>query len=216
MSDERGKTRRNLVVYCAGVLGIGALGIPLEGSKFLGLDLSNVEPIRIWGVSVIVLGYLILRFLNDPDVKTLMSAWNATWKDILIVEVETLILAEFRRWRETGKSGVNFEISPAPQANANATIDGRLTTYELRHGFASIRWTRTVDRNGRSEEEAIPPNGRIKYRIPTQVSGPLALRVVLRHFKLDWHFCEIVLPILLATVTALYCIVRLLIEAIGK
>lgn len=69
MDDVAGKTRRNLLAFASAISAVGILDIPLDGKLIGAVDISAVNPSAAWGLALMVLLYLHLRYLFEPKTR---------------------------------------------------------------------------------------------------------------------------------------------------
>lgn len=216
VSDEAGKTRRNLMAFSTGVIGVGALGIPLTGSTFLGLNLQNVDPLRVWACSLVVLIYLTLRHWYDPNFQEVWSTWKKYYAHIKDRRIGKLVYDAYDR-RQDGKLTlcVSFRLPDAPTPTAKP---GRYTQLDLtspRTGVFRIQWRDYADeKSGLSHDTIYPKVELASFSINPLVFGWIHLRTAREATRLSWRILEMAVPMGLAAVAISYSGWRLVCEYI--
>ncbi|WP_150123801.1 hypothetical protein [Achromobacter xylosoxidans] len=200
MSDELGKTRRNLMVFSTGVLAVAFLEIPLNGSKFLGLDLNGLDPSRVWSGTLIALLYLVLRYWHDPAIRKLASEWKKQGTEIYQKLSMTTIENAFKhRERRKILPRVIFNISQPPAPSARPGLIGRYSFTTWRTGNVAIGWSGDDGQiDGHPVKVTYARDGSAWFRISRLSTAWLAVRTFRNMLRVSWTVLEIVVPVLLA------------------
>jgi len=207
MSDEAGKTRRNLMVFSTGVLAVAYLQIPLSSSKFLGLDLNQVDPFAAWVCAFLVLIYLTLRYWHDATFQAHRADWKKREKEIQQKLSATLIRWSFhqrrlgRRW-----TPVSFSSPPPPVNCTTPSLEGYIEFNGDRKGSAKIIWTGGTHLGNGSYAAVYVREDWIKFKTGIVPFVVIALITMFRMMRINWILLEIAVPLGLATVAGLFII----------
>ena len=212
MSDEKGKTRRNLMVFSTGVLAVTMLNIPLESSTFLGLNLKDVSPNRIWLCSLIVLIYLLLRYWHDPTIQLESRKWDEECRQSMRTHLMKRVRTDLGRNALGKRHAVKFiyPVPPAPGARPFILGDFYMDPSEWRTARAEMAWEHeSLSDPGRYTRTRVPKSP-AEARIPIRVLMTCWAKVRLRNLAPNWNMLELAVPLAMGAVAAIFCLIRLL------
>jgi hypothetical protein len=210
VSDEEGKTRRNLMVFSTGILAVGILGIPISESTLLGINLKNVSPERAWGCAMVVLVYLTLRYWFDPTFQKQRSIWNKREKEFREKYSTLVIRWSFSHWL-AGKwwSPVIFDLPAPPVQRARPALEGYVEFKNELAGSAKLTWTapaNVMNVPGASESVThavvYARDDYAKFRIRGLVFLGIGVLTISRMMLVNWLLLEIAVPLGLALAAA--------------
>lgn len=211
MSDEEGKTRRNLMVFSTGVLAVASLGIPLSGSTFLGLNLKDVDPMNAWVCALVVLVYLTLRYWFDPTFQKQKTQWTQRQKETRERFSTALIRWSFRRW-QLGRwwVPVSFALSAPPGKGATPSLEGYVEFKSELCGRAKIQWLGEAgDIDGLPYRVAYAPDGYVRFQIKLLPFIWIAARTIFQMLRINWILLEIAVPLGLSLAAGGYIILMI-------
>lgn len=188
------------MVFSTGVLAVAFLKIPLNGSKFLGLDLGDVEPARVWIATLIVLSYLLLRYWHDPAVRNQFTGWKNHGKTVYRELAKILVQQAFlSRSRKRLWQPVIFDITQPPTPDAQPSANSRFSFISWRKGYVGVGWSGTIEKDdGTRVKVSFVDDGKAWFKIHWMRSSWLVVRAIRRMFRISWTVLEILVPLFLA------------------
>lgn len=198
MSDEAGKTRRNLVVLSSAVVAIAFLEVPLQGSLIGAINLDKVDPKSAWIAVAVCQAYFFVRFLTDGNNTKNIKLWWGQVRDRQPAVVRSFLLSkksnrDFTTWK--------YEVSK-PDDVADARIDlyeihDRIWTYErgTRIATAHALWREYQTINGRATlMRDITPLFKVSRQIPLKLFIKSYVAAIWKAAIPGWVFTEYVFP----------------------
>lgn len=177
--DEEDKIRRNLVLFCAGVIGVAWFGVPVQQIASDLLKIQAFSTAKAWLAALIVLMYLVLRYHFSKDAKLLGTQVRQHMDREYWARIAPLVVHDVRESYRTGlanetvgrelqpflsqmKTNLAASLSPeqVEQLDVNVTLDRGKSVWE---GTAGLNVG-----NGTGQFNvyyAVPRGKRVKVRV---------------------------------------------------
>ncbi|MCP2517415.1 hypothetical protein M5J07_20920 [Achromobacter mucicolens] len=214
MSDEAGKTRRNLVVLASAVVAIAFLEVPLQGSLIGVINLDKVDPKSAWTAVAVCLTYFLLRFLTDGSNTRNIKLW---WAGVL--QYQPNCVHDFLRSKRSNDRWEHWQLEKdRPTDIGDVQLDiyyepsGRAWNYERGWRMATCRgqWCEYVEQNGRRERRRqITPLFQVSQRIPLRIYIKSYVIALCKATIPGWVFTEYVFPTVWAIASISICLYKI-------
>ncbi|MNY09495.1 hypothetical protein D3C86_1424110 [compost metagenome] len=214
MSDEAGKTRRNLVVLSSAVVAIAFLEVPLQGSLIGAINLDKVDPKSAWIAVAVCLTYFLLRFLTDGNNTRNIKQW---WAGVL--EYQPNSVHGFLRSKQANASWEHWHCEQdKPDNIADVQLDvfyeplGQAWDYERgsRTATARAQWAEYLEQNGRRERmRQITSLFQVSQRIPLKIYIKSYAIALCKATIPGWVFTEYVFPTVWAIASISICLYKM-------
>ncbi|MFY2835795.1 hypothetical protein [Achromobacter xylosoxidans] len=214
MSDEAGKTRRNLVVLSSAVVAIAFLEVPLQGSLIGAINLDKVDPKSAWIAVAVSLAYFFVRFLTDGNHTTNIRRW---WVEVR--EYQAAVVSGFLHSNGANSDARNWTLErDKPDSDGEVElviyqIHGRKWQYESgsRVAHAQGLWSESVldleqMRHNRRELTAL---FKVSQQIPFKILIKSYVMALMKAAIPGWVFTEYVFPAAWALISLGVCFFKI-------
>lgn len=213
MSDEEGKTRRNLIVLSSAVVTIAFLKIPIQGT-LVGIDLSKVDSTRAWQAALFALVYFSVRYFLDKGNRKGLNVWTSQALEHQPRHVKAYL--------QTSRANENWQDWRLETPNPDPSGNSRLMLYRLnnepqwsylpgrRYANAKAYWQPPAEREDEQHFAKPLKIFAVTQKIPGAIYWGSWITALFRTFRLSWEFTEFVLPYVWAAIAVGVCLAALL------